>query len=79
MDVWVGLTDCAPDVVLVPDQAPEAAQVVALVDDQVKVEEPPLVIEVGEAIKLAVGVALAVTVTVALCVAEPPEPEQVKV
>jgi hypothetical protein len=34
--------DCEPVTVLLPDQAPEAAHEVALVEDQVSVEVPPL-------------------------------------
>lgn len=41
-------------------------QEVAFVEDQVRVEEPPLVIEVGEAFKVTVGAGMeAETVTVA--------------
>jgi len=39
-----------------PDQAPEAEQEVALVDDQVKVALPPLVIALGPTLRLTVGV-----------------------
>jgi DNA polymerase II small subunit/DNA polymerase delta subunit B len=45
----VGLTVDVPDVPFVPDQAPEAVQVVALVDDQVIVVELPDVMVVGDA------------------------------
>ena len=38
-----------------PDQAPEAVHDVALVDDQVRVLEAPLVIEVGLALSETVG------------------------
>jgi hypothetical protein len=40
---------------LEPDQAPEAAQDVALVVDHVKVELPPLATVLGLAAKLTVG------------------------
>jgi hypothetical protein len=63
--------DCEPLVALVPDQAPEAVQEVALVADQVRVELAPLATVLGAALKLTVG-AGAVTETVADCVALPP-------
>jgi hypothetical protein len=47
--------DSLPEVALVPDQAPEAAQEVALVEDQVSVEDPPLAIDVGFAASDTVG------------------------
>jgi hypothetical protein len=48
----------------VPDHAPEAVQEVALVDDQVKVELPPLATVLGLALKLTVAVGFGLTVTV---------------
>ena len=68
--------DCEPLVALVPDQAPEAVQEVALLDDQVNVELLPLATVLGLAAKLNVG-AGCVTVTVADCAALPPAPLQV--
>lgn len=69
--------DCEPLVALVPDQAPEAVQEVALVADQDTVELPPLVTVLGLAPRLTVG-AGAVTEIVADCVAlPPPAPVQV--
>ena len=47
--------DCEPLEGLVPDQAPEAVQAVALVADQVKVELLPLAIVLGLADKATVG------------------------
>jgi hypothetical protein len=44
-----------PLVALVPDQAPEAVQEEALVDDQVSVELPPLAMLAGLALSEAVG------------------------
>jgi hypothetical protein len=70
--------DCEPAVGSLPVQAPEAVQVVAFVDDQVKVEAPPLATLVGLAASDTVG-AGAVTVTVADCAAEPPAPLHVSV
>ena len=68
--------DWEPLVALLPDQAPDAAQEVALLADQLKVALPPLAIVLGLALKLTVG-AGAVTETVADCVALPPAPVQV--
>ena len=51
----VGLTLCEPAVALLPLQPPEAVQEVALLEDQVKVLDWPLVIEVGLALKVRVG------------------------
>ena len=70
--------DCEPLVALVPDQAPEAVQAVALVDDQLIVETLPLVIELGLAPSVTVG-ADALTDTVADCTALPPAPVHVSV
>ena len=68
--------DCDPLAVLLPDQAPEAVQEVALVADQVNVELPPLATVLGLAAKVTVG-AGEVTEIVADCVALPPLPVQV--
>lgn len=56
-----------------PLQPPDAVQVVALVELQVRVEVPPLATVVGLAVSVAVGTTLTVTETVAL---EPPAPVQ---
>jgi hypothetical protein len=63
---------------LAPDQAPDAVQEVALLDDQARDAALPLVIELGLALKLTVG-AGALTETVADCAALPPVPVQVRV
>jgi hypothetical protein len=68
--------DAVPLIALVPDQAPEAVQEVALVEDQLNVELPPLETLVGLALSEMLGAA-ADTVTVADCVADPPAPVQV--
>ena len=47
--------DCEPLRALLPDQAPEAVQAVAWVDDQVSVELPPLAIALGPTLRLTVG------------------------
>ena len=70
--------DWLPEVALVPDQSPEAAQVVALVEDQISVEDPPLVTDVGFAVSDTVGTVDAVTVTRADTLALPPAPVQVR-
>ena len=44
------LTDALPDTARLPDQPPEAVQEVALVEDQVSVDPPPLVTDVGFAV-----------------------------
>jgi hypothetical protein len=62
---------------LVPDQAPDAAHEVALLDAQVNVALPPLDIALGPMLRLTVGAA-ALTETIADCTAEPPVPVQVK-
>jgi hypothetical protein len=71
--------DCVPVTALAPDHAPEAVHEVALVEDHVSVEEPPLLIVLGLAPKLTVAEGLPLTVTVADCAALPPEPVQVTV
>jgi hypothetical protein len=47
--------DWLPESALLPDHAPEAVQEVALVEDQVSVEDAPLVTEVGFAVSDTVG------------------------
>ena len=63
---------------MAPDQAPDAVQEVALVDDQTRDAALPRVIELGLALKLTVG-AGALTETVADCAALPPAPVHVSV
>ena len=48
--------DCVPFIALVPDQAPDAAQAVALVEDQVSVALPPLAMALGPTLSVTVGV-----------------------
>ena len=48
-------TDCVLDVAFVPVHPPDAVQDVALVEDQVRVEDWPEVIEVGFEVKVRVG------------------------
>jgi len=70
-----------PEIALLPDHAPEAAQEVALVDDQVSVEDPPLAIDVGFAVSDTVGTGggggMPDTMTVVEMLALPPGPVQV--
>jgi hypothetical protein len=70
--------DCEPLVARAPDQPPDAAQDVALVEVQVSVELPPLTTLVGVALTDTVGVG-ADTETVTDCPAVPPAPLQVNV
>jgi hypothetical protein len=70
--------DWLPEVVLVPVHAPEARHEVALVEDQVRVEAPPLVIDVGLAVSDTVG-AGGTTVTVTEALPVPPGPAQARV
>ena len=70
--------DCDPLVAKLPDQAPEAAHEVVLVDDQVRVAALPLVTVLGLALRVTVG-GREVTETVADCAALPPVPVQVNV
>jgi hypothetical protein len=71
-----------PEIALLPDQAPEAAQELALVDDQVSVEDPPLATDVGFAASDTVGTGggggMPDTMTVVEVLALPPEPVQVR-
>ena len=68
-----------PVVGSLPDHPPEAVQLVAFVDDQLSVAEPPLLTVVGLALRLTVGLAGADTLTVTDCAALPPDPLQVSV
>jgi hypothetical protein len=68
--------DCVPLSGLLPDQAPEAAQAVAFIEDHVSVEALPELTVLGAALRAIDGGA-APTVTVTVCVAEPLAPVQV--
>jgi hypothetical protein len=61
VEVDVGFTDNVPEVDLVPLHAPDDVHDVALVDDQVRVEEEPDVMDEGLAERVTVGVGLPVT------------------
>ncbi|HZF16518.1 MAG TPA: hypothetical protein VE046_11290 [Steroidobacteraceae bacterium] len=64
-----------PESALLPDQAPLAVHAVALVDDQVSVELPPLTTLVGLAVSVTAGAGGAVTATVTDASSDPPAPE----
>jgi len=69
-----------PLVALVPDQSPLATQEVALVEVQLRVEDPPWVTALGAAVRVRVGAGVGVdTVTVVLFEADPPAPLHVNV
>ena len=70
--------DCEPVTALVPDQAPEAVQLVAFVADQFRVALLPLVMALGPTLKVTVGVGDLIE-TVADCAAVPPGPVQLSV
>lgn len=68
-----------PLVALVPDQAPEAVQEEALVDDQVNVELPPLETLVGSALSETVGagaICVSLELAAVLSVADPAQPDR---
>ena len=66
-----------PEVALSPDQAPEAVQEVALVEDQVSIEDSPYATVVGVAASDTVGTG-GNTGTVTVALAPPPAPVQVR-
>ena len=70
--------DCVPVTDLAPDHAPEATHDVAFVADHVSVALLPLLMALGPALSVTVGIA-ALTETVADCAALPPLPVQVSV
>jgi hypothetical protein len=79
--VEAGETASDPLTGLVPLHPPDAAQLVALAEVQVSVEDWPAVIDVGVAVRVTVGVGVdaVVTVTLADAVPDPPGPVQVRV
>jgi hypothetical protein len=68
--------ETVPLVALLPDQAPDARQLVALILDHVSVDDPPLTTVVGEATRVSVGGSM---VTLTFCVTLPPAPVQASV
>jgi hypothetical protein len=70
--------DSLPEVGLAPDQAPEAVQEVASVEDQVSIEDPLYATDVGFAVSDTVGTGGGDTVTAADALALTPEPVQVR-
>jgi hypothetical protein len=73
-----GPTLWLPAVGLLPNHAPPALHEVALVVDQVNVEEPLALTVVGLAVRVMVGRVGGATLTVTERVALPPAPVQVK-
>ena len=55
VDAWRAAVDDEPLVPRVPDQPPDAVQEVALVEDQVSVDLPPLATLVGLALNVMLG------------------------
>ena len=78
MPVATGVTPCIPLTASVPLQAPLAVQLVALAEDQLRVELLPRTRLAGLAAMVTVGNGGAVTVTVAVLVTLPPLPVQVR-
>ncbi len=68
-----------PLVALAPVQPPLAVQVVAFVDDHVRLVDDPVVTDGGVAVNVTMGNTGAVTVTDALADPDPPVPEHVNV
>ena len=66
-----------PEVALAPDQTPVAVQEVALVEDQVSIEDAPYATVVGVAASDTVGTG-GNTGTVTVALASPPAPVQVR-
>jgi hypothetical protein len=73
------VSDCEPEVALVPLQPPDAVHEVALVVDQVSVLEPPELTVAGLAPMDTVGGGAVFTVTVTDWLALPPAPVHVSV
>ena len=77
-----GPIDWLPESAVIPDQAPEAAQESAFVEDQVSVEDPPFATDGGLAASDTVGTGggggVDNTVTVTVALALPPAPVQVR-
>ena len=69
--------DSPPEVALSPDQAPEAVQELAFVEDQVRVEASPLGTDGGIAASDTVAIG-GNTITVTDALALPPGPVQVR-
>jgi hypothetical protein len=75
VEVTEGVTVMLPEVAPPVENPPAAVQLVASVEDQVSVEDWPLLIVFGEAVSEAVGIEGAITVMVTDCNAEvPPGP-----
>jgi hypothetical protein len=70
---------CVPDVPLLPDQPPDAVQLVAFVVLHVNCEGEPEATLVGAAVNVSVGALAAAIDTATDFVTEPPAPEQASV
>jgi hypothetical protein len=70
--------EALPLIAFAPDQAPDAAQLLALLTDHVNVELVPLVMLLGAAVSVTTGAGV-LMLTVAACAALPPGPVQVSV
>ncbi len=66
-----------PVVGSLPDQPPEAVQLLALLEDQLSIADPPLLTELGLTVRLTVGKGETLTVTDWLAL--PPVPLQMSV
>lgn len=76
----VGDTDCVPDIALAPVQPLLAVHEVLFVEDQVRVADEPVVMEVGEDERVIVGVRGAVVRGAVHCAVVPPfSPPQLQV
>jgi hypothetical protein len=73
-----GAVLCEPLIASVPLQPPEAVHEVALLDDQLSVDDAPLATVLGVAVRVTDGAGV-VTEMVADCAALPPAPMQVRV
>ena len=67
-----------PLIPLLPDQPPEAVQLLALLEDQLSMADPPLLTVAGLALRLTTGAGVE-TLTVTDWLALPPGPLQVSV
>jgi len=74
--------DWLPEIALPPDHAPEPVQETASVEDQLRMEDPPLATEGGftdnDTVGTGGGGGVPLTATVAEVLALPPDPVQVR-
>ena len=82
LELLKAAVDSLPELAFDPDQAPEAAQLVAFVDDHDSIDVPFALIDSGLALRSTVGAGGGgepLTVTVALFDVVPPAPVQASV